>query len=563
MKRFVSGLAPLVLCLLLLSNGGCPPVGPPVDPAINAIIGEGEVAVDVEGLIARLTATPAEGWRFARFETEQGATEQNPYYTGIAKLADVTAVFVQTVVDTDGDAVPDADDNCPETSNPQQEDMDADGVGDACDNCPEVANASQTDGDGDGVGDLCDLDGDGDGVNDDVDNCPLVANEDQSDADGDGLGDVCDNCPQDANPDQADLDGDGRGDVCDSDRDDDGRPNEDDNCPDVPNNQRDTDGDGIGDACDDDFDNDGVENTADNCPEDANPDQADENDNGIGDICEQPTERSPGWIFFFDIDAHTIERVDLDGGNRLVIAETGEGDPATIAVDPIGRRIYWAETQIPAIRSAFFNGRGRRVVSEEYTFPTSVTIDVAGRMLYVTDRFADHITRINIETDEITQVVDLSTESGGNDPIGIAVDPEDGRMYWADSGADTIQAADIDGSGVEVLVQLSGPTQHIPFDIVVDTERGKLYWIDRFLNLIQRADLDGGNVETLLEGPEGFVEEPPRPVGLALDLQDNRLYWADEVEQVIRRADLNARNIEDVVTEGLQKVRAIVVLPPG
>jgi sugar lactone lactonase YvrE len=116
---------------------------------------------------------------------------------------------------------------------------------------------------------------------------------------------------------------------------------------------------------------------------------------------------------------------------------------------------------------------------------------------------------------------------------------------------------------VEVLVQLSGPTQHIPFDIVVDTERGKLYWIDRFLNLIQRADLDGGNVETLLEGPEGFVEEPPRPVGLALDLQDNRLYWADEVEQVIRRADLNARNIEDVVTEGLQKVRAIVVLPPG
>ena len=34
--------------------------------------------------------------------------------------------------DQDGDGVPDADDNCPTTSNPGQEDADADGTGDAC-----------------------------------------------------------------------------------------------------------------------------------------------------------------------------------------------------------------------------------------------------------------------------------------------------------------------------------------------------------------------------------------------------------------------------------------------
>lgn len=62
-----------------------------------------------------------------------------------------------------------------------------------------------------------------------------------------------------------------------SDRDNDGIPDDEDNCPDVPNPlQRDTDGDGVGDVCD-------------NCKFVPNPDQADSNHNGIGDACETGT----------------------------------------------------------------------------------------------------------------------------------------------------------------------------------------------------------------------------------------------------------------------------------
>jgi hypothetical protein len=61
------------------------------------------------------------------------------------EMAYLSVVEIEgAVIDTDGDGIPDADDNCPETPNPGQEDSDGNGVGDACqgtDNRPPVCDA--------------------------------------------------------------------------------------------------------------------------------------------------------------------------------------------------------------------------------------------------------------------------------------------------------------------------------------------------------------------------------------------------------------------------------------
>jgi hypothetical protein len=283
-------------------------------------------------------------------------------------------VTIRVVQDRDGDEVDDADDNCPDRTNPGQEDADSDGLGDACDNCPEIANATQADADTDAIGDACDgcndIDGDGAGGPGSrdcpVDNCPGVANQDQADRDADGVGDACDpcddpdhdgtadldgafracpldTCPGLPNPGQEDRDGDGRGDACDS-CPDDPAPDVDgdgvcfDNCPSAANPaQEDTDGDGMGDACDDcpmradslqvDRDGDRIGDLCDLCPRVADPGQRDADDDLVGDACDNCPEASNPNQEDADEDGSgdacqptlRIDQVVEDGGDRLEV----------------------------------------------------------------------------------------------------------------------------------------------------------------------------------------------------------------------------------------------------
>ena len=124
-------------------------------------------------------------------------------------------------------------------------DTDGDGILDANDNCVSEPNSDQLDTDGDAVGNVCDLDDDNDGVVDNEDAFPLDGTE-SVDTDSDGIGN---------NADQDD-DGDGVVDILDA-------------FPLDPSETMDTDLDGIGNNADTDDDNDGVLDSLDFYPLDA------------------------------------------------------------------------------------------------------------------------------------------------------------------------------------------------------------------------------------------------------------------------------------------------------
>jgi len=85
-------------------------------------------------------------------------------------------------------------------------------------------------------------DTDNDGIPEYEDNCPNIPNFDQLDEDSDGVGDVCDYKYWKSKYEDCAIDGDG-----------DGIMDYEDNCPEIPNtNQSDVDIDGTGDVCDND-----------------------------------------------------------------------------------------------------------------------------------------------------------------------------------------------------------------------------------------------------------------------------------------------------------------------
>ncbi len=245
--------------------------------------GSGNWSVDTE------TATPTSGTFNPNVsgvnEVQVTATDAAGNSTSDTTTGELTILSG----DSDGDGIPDLDEDINGDGDPTNDDSDGDGIPDYLDEDDDgdgiLTKDEDLDGDGDPTNDDCDGDGipnyldtdpcdtDGDGVNDDDEDTDGDGNPYNDDCDGDGI-------PNFQDPDPCDTDGDGINDD-DEDTDGDGNPYNDDCDGDgIPNfldpDSCDTDGDGEndeeedtngdGNPYNDDCDGDGIPNFQDADP---------------------------------------------------------------------------------------------------------------------------------------------------------------------------------------------------------------------------------------------------------------------------------------------------------
>jgi hypothetical protein len=282
----------------------------------------------------------------------------------------------------------------------------------------------------------------------------------------------------------------------------------------------------------------------------------------------QATKRGPspsaktavGRLFVLELSGDRIHLMNLDGSDRKTIV-TDCRLPDGIVVDAKAGHIYWTNMGVPnlddgSIERADLDGGNRRVIVPQGVThtPKQIHLDKENGKLYWCDREGMRVMRANLDGSHVETLVE--TGRGDKDArdqsrwcVGITIDPKFKKIYWTQKGPTKgglgrLCRANIDipngqnpanRSDIEVLFdQLPEP-----IDLELDLNNRVLYWTDRGDpprgNTVNRAPIDKKSA------PEILITHLMEGIGIALDVPGNRMFVTDFAGSVYS-ADLDGKN---------------------
>src|SRR5579871_4164617 len=173
--------------------------------------------------------------------------------------------------------------------------------------------------------------------------------------------------------------------------------------------------------------------------------------------------KTSGLLFILDLSGGRILTVNPDGSDRKVIVKDLAHLPDGIVVDDERGHIFWTNMGIPnlnqgSIERADLDGGNRKtIVPEGGTFtPKQLHLEKESGKLYWCDREGMRVMRCNLDGSQIETLVD----PGQGDPrpgkdqtkwcVGITVDPRHGKFYWTQKGGDDAGAGRILRAHIEI-----------------------------------------------------------------------------------------------------------------
>ena len=273
-----------------------------------------------------------------------------------------------------------------------------------------------------------------------------------------------------------------------------------------------------------------------------------------------------GRLFVLELSGDRIHSMNLDGSDRKTIV-TDCHLPDGIVVDAEAGHIYWTNMGVPnlddgSIERADLEGGNRRVIVPQgitHT-PKQIHLEKNSGKLYWCDREGMRVMRANLDGSQVETLVE--TGRGDKDRrdqtrwcVGITIDPKLGKIYWTQKGPTKgglgrLCRANIDipngenpanRSDIEVLFdQLPEP-----IDLELDLANRVLYWTDRGDpprgNTVNRVPIDKKGPEI-----EIVVTHLMEGIGIALDRAGRRMFMTD-LGGTVYRAEMDGPNRDEIL----------------
>ncbi|XP_023246171.1 low-density lipoprotein receptor-related protein 4 isoform X3 [Copidosoma floridanum] len=207
-----------------------------------------------------------------------------------------------------------------------------------------------------------------------------------------------------------------------------------------------------------------------------------------------------GNIYWTDpgqLSTKVIKKTSFEGDKVETVVECCIDTVDSIAVDSVGRKLYWTDAGLNSIEVSELDGKNRKVL----------------------------------------------VWSGLENPRAIALHYPAGLLFWTDWGHHArIEKADMDGEHRTAIV-----TEHLtwPNGLTIDLFADRIYWNDAKKNVIESSDLQGENRKLI-------VDKVSHPYGLAV--VEDFLYWSDWHEKSLMRAKKSDGKNKKMVQSDLEGI---------
>jgi hypothetical protein len=262
---------------------------------------------------------------------------------------------------------------------------------------------------------------------------------------------------------------------------------------------------------------------------------------------ESDRKAAAGRLFVLEINAGRIHAMNPDGSDKkTVVADCHL--PDGIVVDANAGHIYWTNMGIPnlddgSIERADLDGGNRRVIVPQGVThtPKQIHLDKENGRLYWCDREGMRVMRANLDGSQVQTLVETGrSETDRRDQnrwcVGITLDPERKQIYWTQKGPDKGNQGRLFRAGIDIPKGETAANRsdielffhHLPepIDLELDLKNRMLYWTDRGDpprgNSVNRAPIDARP-----QLPEIVVAHLMEGIGIALDVPGDRMFVTD------------------------------------